>query len=73
MTLLMTASKLCCRTGPERSQPSIEASLQGFSSQWGLEVGGEGESLAPGNRSPTVGSFVARLLTLSDVDEPGGL
>lgn len=59
--------------GPERSLPPIEAALQGFSSQSGRRGGGEGESLAPSDRSPTVEAFVARLLTLGDVEQPGGL
>lgn len=57
----------------ERSQPPIEASLQGFSSQRGQRGGGEGESLAPSDRSPTAEAFVSRLLTLGNVVEPGGL
>lgn len=57
----------------ERSQPPIEASLQGFSSHRGRRGGGEGESLAPSDRSPTAEAFVTRLITLGDVAEPGGL
>lgn len=71
MTLLLTASKLY---GPPSSPAPIEASLQGFSSQGKIQderregedvVGGrrgEGESLLPGDRSPTAEAFVAGTL-----------
>ncbi|KAK5875273.1 hypothetical protein CesoFtcFv8_027773 [Champsocephalus esox] len=68
----MTASKRCCLRGLSAHSPPIEASLQGFSSHSGQRGGGEGESLAPSDRSPTGEAFVARLLTLGNV-ESGGL
>ena len=70
VTLLMTASKLCCVSA---HCPPVKHPRRGFLHREARGEGGEGESLALRDRSPTADAFVSRLLMLWNVVEPGGL
>lgn len=76
MTRLVTASKLWRFRGldapPQPPTPPIEVSLQGFSSER-PEGGGGGAGKVKVWKGATAEAFVARLLTLCNVAQPGGL